>query len=118
MPRPPHMTYRRHAERVLTVRRYDDPEVFEVRDDHELVFGRDMRCDIVLPAEGGGLSRYAGVLWRVEDDFWIRNLSSAHELGIAVPGEPGISLLRVRSDDAGDAGEARAVPVDGMTPSG
>jgi hypothetical protein len=77
-----------------------------------MTFGRDDQCDIAVPIPGNDLSRLAGVVWRADGELWIRNLSYSHELHVDVPGEAQAEPMRVRREDAGDPGYARAVGDD------
>jgi hypothetical protein len=75
-------------------------------------FGRDdARCEIVIwsAINGRDLSRVAGRIWRMEDELWLRNLSSRHELTIAVPDLPAEPPLPPRSSPI-DPGPARSIP--------
>ncbi len=75
-------------------------------------FGRASACDIVVPDARGdrALSRVAGVLWRMEDELWLRNLSTRHELYVEVPGRQADPPLPPRRDDGLDRGPARSIP--------
>jgi hypothetical protein len=98
---------------LLTVSFPDRSEVFEFRRERQtMTFGRDERCDIVVPSAGDDLSRLAGAIWRAQDELWVRNLSYAHELHIEIPGAPAAEPLRTRREDDGDPGFARAVDAD------
>ncbi len=74
-------------------------------------FGRDDEaCEIPIWEEVRrvSVSKIAGVLWCMDGELWVRNLSTAHELTVSTPGSAP-HFLPVRSP--GEAGAARSVPV-------
>jgi hypothetical protein len=77
-----------------------------------LVFGRDPdACDVVVwsALNEPTLSRRAGVLWLVDGQLWLRNLSLGHDLLVVVPGQPPQGHLPPRTG-ADDPGAARTLP--------
>jgi hypothetical protein len=79
------------------------------------VFGRDdTTCDIVIwsAINGQELSRVAGAIWRMDDELWVRNLSTRHELYLEVAGRPAEPALPPRRDDGTDRGPARSIPTE------
>ncbi len=100
-------------EMLLSVTNVQQPdEVFEfTRDGQSLQFGRDPGVDIVIwtAMNGRELSRVAGTIWRMDDELWIRNLSTHHDLYLVVTGRPPEPPLPPRMDEA-DRGPARAIP--------
>ena len=89
-------------------------EVFEFHTEGQSrLFGRDdTRCDIVVwsAINGSDLSRVAGRIWRLEDELWVRNLSTRHELAIRLPGGAVLDTLPVRRENGVDRGPARSLP--------
>jgi hypothetical protein len=103
------------AETLLTVVYTDAPdEVFEFPDEHHaIVFGRDeRRCDLVIwsAINGTELSAVAGRIWRMDDELWVRNLSTSHDLRIELPGHPPLEPLPPRNTATPDPGWARSIP--------
>lgn len=82
------------------------------RENVRRTFGRDPSCDIVVPVgeSDRALSRVAGVIWRMDGELWVRNLSTRHELRVDVPGRGVDPPLPPRRDDGVDKGPARSVP--------
>src|SRR5690349_21031192 len=99
---------------LLTVVYTDEPdETFEFRSEGQgVVFGRGDGCDIVIwsAINGRELSRAAGRIWRMDDELWLRNLSTRHELYLDVPDSPAGPPLRPRHDTADDLGPACSIP--------
>lgn len=82
-----------------------------MRDGQRMTFGSDRDCDFAVPQSGPQvLSAVAGAIWRMDGELWVRNLSTAHELQVAVPGRPPDSPLPPRLTEA-DRGAARSIPV-------
>jgi hypothetical protein len=104
-----------NSELVLTVVYTGEPdEVYEFAEEGKgRLFGRDdSLCDIVIwsAINGTELSRVAGRIWRMDQELWVRNLSTRHELRMAQPGLPEEAPLPPRRDDGIDPGPARSVP--------
>ncbi|HST86020.1 MAG TPA: hypothetical protein VLL08_30050 [Kineosporiaceae bacterium] len=102
---------------LLTVTYTAEPEIFYEfgEDGARKVFGRDdATCDIVIWAaiNGQELSRVAGAIWRMDDELWVRNLSTRHELYLEIAGRPAEPALPPRSDDGTDRGPARSIPTE------
>jgi hypothetical protein len=102
---------------LLTVTYTGEPEIlYEFGENGtRKVFGRDdATCDIVIwsAINGQELSRVAGVIWRMDDELWVRNLSTRHELYLEVAGKPAEPGLPPRSDDGTDRGPARSIPTE------
>lgn len=100
---------------LLTVTYTGEPDViYEFATDGErLLFGRDAdQCQIVIwsAINGNDLSRVAGAIWRMEDELWVRNLSTRHDLYVESASRPAEPPLPPRRDDGVDRGPARAVP--------
>jgi len=89
---------------------YADEE-YDFADGDRRRFGRDDdACEIPIWEEvrRSTLSKVAGVLWCMDGELWVRNLSSAHELCVGAPGSaPDVLPLR----PPGEPGAARSVPV-------
>lgn len=103
------------SETILSVTYTGEPDVmFEFGDDgQKRRFGRDdTQCEIVIwsAINGNELSRAAGVIWRVGDELWVRNLSTRHELYLEVLGRPAEAPLPPRAADGFDRGAARTIP--------
>ncbi len=103
------------TECVLTVVYAGEPdEMFEfATEGQSRLFGRDDQvCEIVIWSEinGVALSRIAGRLWRMDDELWVRNLSTIHELQVIGPEGPPDPPLPPRRDDVPDPGPARSIP--------
>lgn len=80
-------------------------------DGQRRTFGRDHEaCDIIIWQAHAGreLARVAGEIWRQDDELWVRNLATQHEIGLIVPGQPPEQPLRVRR--AGFRGPACSIP--------
>jgi len=76
------------------------------------LFGRDdTLCDIVIwsAINGSDLARVAGCIWRREDELWVRNLSTSHDLLLRVPGLPPEPPLPPRATKHA-RGAARSIP--------
>lgn len=74
-------------------------------------FGRDDEaCEIPIWEEVRqlNLSKVAGVLWCMDGELWVRNLSAAHELSVSAPGSAPHFLPVC---PPGEMGAARSVPV-------
>jgi hypothetical protein len=87
-------------------------ETFEFTQDGQVRrFGRDHEaCDIVVwqAHRNTDLARVAGEIWRWGDELWVRNLSTEHELGLILPGQPPDQPLRARRPGA--KGAACSIP--------
>lgn len=100
---------------VLTVVYTGEPDVVHEfpEDGIKRTFGRDEDgCDIVIwsAINERDLSRRAGVIWRMDDQLWVRNLSTRHELTVHAPDRLPEPPLPPRLEDGFDRGPARAVP--------
>jgi hypothetical protein len=103
------------ADVVLTVVYTGQPdEVFEFSEEGQgRLFGRDdTQCEIVVwsAINGTELSRVAGRIWRMDDELWLRNLSTRHELRLSQPGLPEEPPLPPRREEGADPGPARSIP--------
>ena len=100
-------------QQLLTVVYTGEPDVvYEYRQDGERrSFGRDDDCEIVIwsAVNGNRLSAVAGLIWRMDDELWLRNLSTAHDLFVEVAGLPPEPPLPPRRDES-DRGSARSIP--------
>lgn len=99
---------------LLTVVYTGEPDqVYEfAAEGQRRTFGRDDHvCDIIIWAalNGRDLARVAGAVWRMDDELWVRNLSTTHELHIQIPGMPPEQPLAVRRDSTA-RGPARSLP--------
>ena len=105
---------------LLTLRNAQDPGnimTFEVEGDRR-TFGRDASCDVTVTPlnddwttpDQPKVSRVAGVIWRMDDQLWVRNLSRHHELHLDSEREPRPTELRRRVED-GDPGAACSIPL-------
>ena len=86
-------------------------EQYEFADGDRRRFGRDDEaCDIPIWEEVRrvNLSKVAGVLWCMDVELWVRNLSTAHELSVSAPGSAPHFLPVC---PPGEPGAARSVPV-------
>jgi hypothetical protein len=95
---------------ALFVVGYADEE-YEFADGDRRRFGRDDdACEIPIWEEvrGTNLSKVAGVLWCMDGELWVRNVSAAHELCVGAPGSAP-DFLPVCPP--GEPGAARSVPV-------
>ncbi len=94
-----------------TARVVNVDEVHEFREGDRRTFGRnDEQCDIVAwgAIHDRRLSRVAGELWRQDGEMWVRNLSTAHDLQVTVPGSANLEPLPPRAH--GTRGVARSLP--------
>lgn len=99
---------------VLFVAQYSD-EGYPFRNGSWGRFGRDdsqTQIPVWEQLRGAALSRVAGELWCANEEMWVRNLSSTHELAVA--GRTGApQLLAPRT--VGQRGAACSVPIpDGL----
>lgn len=99
---------------VLTVTYTGEPDVdFTFAEEGQRrTFGRDdSRCDIVVwsAINSARLSAVAGEIWRMDDELWVRNLSTAHDLYLEVPSMPPEAPLPPRTGER-DRGAARSIP--------
>jgi hypothetical protein len=98
---------------VLTVVNPADPRrLYEFTYDGERrVFGRDPACDIVAAADpvDPRLSARAGLIWRMDGELWLRNISTSHDLYVEVPHRPPEPPLPPRPDQSA-RGAARSIP--------
>lgn len=102
---------------LLTVTYTAEPEIFYEFGENGVrkVFGRDdADCDIVIwsAINGQELSRVAGVIWRMDDELWVRNLSTRHELYLEVADQPAEPVLPPRIEGGTDRGPARSIPTE------
>lgn len=100
---------------LLTVTYTAEPDtLYAFSDDGERrLFGRDdTRCQIVIwsAINGHELSRVAGVIWRMDDELWVRNLSTRHELYLQAASKPAEPPLPPRVEGGVDRGPARSIP--------
>jgi hypothetical protein len=103
------VTGRPGAPPALFVASYADEE-YEFRDGERRRFGRDDdACEIVIWEElrRDSVSKVAGVLWCLDGELWVRNLSTAHELAVSGPKGP-LQCLPPRAEN--ELGAARSVP--------
>ena len=103
------------GEPLLTVTYLGEPDVVHefTADGQRRTFGRSESCDIVIwsAVRGTRLSAQAGVIWRMEGELWVRNLSAAHDLYLDLPGMPPEQPLPPRPDQQ-SRGPARSLPGD------
>lgn len=98
---------------VIEVKNLSEPDEivrFE-REGQSRTFGRDDDvCDLVIwsALNDRRLSRVAGVLWRMDGQLWLRNLSLRHELVVTSPGGVATPTLPPRSSVT-DPGAAQAL---------
>lgn len=98
---------------VIEVRNLSEPDEivrFE-REGQSRTFGRDDDvCDLVIwsALNDRRLSRVAGLLWRMDGQLWLRNLSLRHELVVTAPGGVATPTLPPRSG-VNDPGAAQAL---------
>lgn len=100
---------------VLTVVNLAWPAVIHefTREGQQATFGRSTDCDIVIAVDPGDrrLSLRAGVIWRMHDELWLRNVSLSHDLYVDVPDLPPDPPLSARRDETA-RGAARQLPGD------
>jgi hypothetical protein len=72
-------------------------------------FGRSPTCDLVFESGTDRLSAVAGVIWRMDDELWVRNVSTSHDLDVVVPNRPPQPPLPPRLMTQ-DRGAARSIP--------
>ncbi|MGV1010639.1 MAG: FHA domain-containing protein [Dermatophilaceae bacterium] len=103
------------ASAVLPVTYTGEPDVVHELgvDGQSLRFGREDTCDIVIwsAINSTRLSSVAGVIWRMDDELWLRNLSTAHDLYVVAPGFPPEPPLPPRLTPTA-RGAARSLPFD------
>ncbi len=85
---------------LLTVTYTGEPDVVHqlTEEGQQISFGRDDECDVVIwsAINSNRLSARAGVVWRQDGELWLRNLSTAHDLAVEIPGQPPDAPLRPR----------------------
>jgi hypothetical protein len=100
---------------LLTVTYTGEPDVVHefTADGQRRTFGRSESCDIVIwsAINGVRLSALAGVVWRMDGELWLRNLSTVHDLYLEVPGMPPDPPLPPRPDRQA-RGAARSITGD------
>ncbi|MFI7589540.1 FHA domain-containing protein [Spongisporangium articulatum] len=102
------------ADGVLTVVDLGRPDVVHEfsAEGQRRSFGRGAECDIVIAGSGERrLSALAGIIWRMDGELWLRNVSLAHDLYVEVPGLPPEPPLPPRRSET-DRGPARSIPGD------